>query len=34
MMEIPEENIFEFDNIGYEKIEEITEDLKYTVFAL
>ena len=34
MMEIPEENIYEFDNVGYEKINEILDDLQSTVVAL
>ena len=34
MMEIPEENIYEFDNVGYEKIDEILDDLQSTVVAL
>ena len=33
MMDIPEENIFEFQNISHKKIETFLEDFKQTVVA-
>ena len=33
-MEIPQENIFEFDNIGHDKINNTLNDLKFTVVAM
>ena len=33
MLQIPEQNIYEFDNIGYEKIQAVLHDMLLTVRA-